>query len=108
MEATIWHNPRCSKSRAALALLRERGAAVTVVEYQRDPPSHAELTQMLARAGLSARQALRADAPRFDADAAALDAIAADPSLIERPFVATERGAALCRPPERVLSLLEN
>ena len=106
MNATIWHNPRCSKSRAALAILEGRGASVTVVEYLRDPPSRAELARMFDRAGVSARDALRSDAPAFDNDEAALDALAANPALLERPFVETERGAALCRPPERVLDLL--
>jgi len=105
--AIIWHNPRCSKSRAVLALLRDAGVEPAVRAYLTDPPSRGELEGMIARAGLSPREALRADAPRFAGDAAALDAMAADPELIERPFVSTPRGAALCRPPERVLALLE-
>jgi len=61
---------------------------------------------MFVRAGASARASLRSDAPAFDSDDAALDALTTNPALLERPFVETERGAALCRPPERVLDLL--
>lgn len=108
MRATIWHNPHCSKSRATLALLEDRGATVTVREYLHEPPTRAELERLFARAGISAREALRRDAPRFDSDSAALEALAADPSLLERPFVDAPHGAALCRPPESALGLLQN
>jgi len=103
---TVWHNPRCSKSRAVLALLEERGVPAAVRDYLRDPPSRAELAALLARAGVRPRDALRPDAPAFPDDDAALDALAADPALLERPFVRGPRGAALCRPPGRVLDLL--
>ncbi|WP_425229362.1 arsenate reductase (glutaredoxin) [Sphingomonas sp.] len=63
MNATIWHNPHCSKSRAALRLLREAGADVTVVEYRKTPPSVAELRPLYARAGLTPREGLRAGEP---------------------------------------------
>lgn len=110
MRATILHNPRCSKSRAALALLEEAGAEVTVVDYLRAPPDRNELARLLERAGLHPRDALRPEAkeavaPQADDDAV-LAAMAANPALIERPLVETERGARLCRPPERVLGLL--
>lgn len=108
MKATILHNPRCSKSRAALTLLEEAGAEVTVIDYLRDSPSRDELARLVERAGLNPRDALRPEAKiSADADGAAvLDAMAADPALIERPLVETERGVRLCRPPERVLELL--
>lgn len=110
MKATILHNPRCSKSRAALALLEEAGAAVSVIDYQKDPPRRAELARLLDRAGLAPRDALRPEArdtvPADADDAAVLDAMAADPRLIERPLVETERGVRLCRPPERVREIL--
>ncbi|PAX06704.1 ArsC/Spx/MgsR family protein [Sphingomonas lenta] len=110
MKATILHNLRCSKSRAALALLQEAGAAVIVVDYLADPPNRAELARLLGRAGLRPRDALRPEAkdvvPTDADDAAVLDAMVADPRLIERPLVETARGVRLCRPPERVRDLL--
>jgi arsenate reductase len=108
VNATIYHNPRCSKSREALRLLEEAGATVTVVEYLKNPPGAAELTRLLARAGIGARAALRKDAPddARASDAAALAAMVADPALIERPIVETDRGVVLARPPERVRTIL--
>lgn len=106
MKATIWHNPRCSKSRAALALLREAGTEVTIVDYLKAPPARDELARVLARAGLAPRDALRADAPAVADDEAALDLMAREPAVIERPLVETERGACLARPPERLRALL--
>ena len=106
MKATIWHNPRCSKSREALALLTAAGADVTIVEYLKSPPSRGELARLYARAGLAPRDALRKDAPRAATDNDALDTMAADPATIERPLVETEKGVVLARPPERVHSIL--
>ena len=106
MKATIWHNPRCSKSREALALLNDAGAEVTIVEYLKTPPTREELARLYARGGISPRAAMRKDAPKVDSDAAALDAMAADPALIERPLVETEKGVVIARPPERVRDLL--
>jgi len=109
--ATLYHYPRCSKSRAALALLQAAGAQVTIVDYLNDPPSAAELARFYARAGITPSQGLR----RTEAGAAALTeaddatilaAMAADPILIERPLVETERGVVLARPPERVSEVL--
>ena len=106
MKATIWHNPRCSKSRAALSLLHDAGADVTVIEYLKAPPARDELARLYARAGLSPRDALRKDAPAVADDAAALDLMARDPATIERPLVETDRGVVLARPPERVADIL--
>ena len=108
MNATIYHNPRCSKPREALRLLEEAGAMVTVVEYLKTPPPDAEIARLLTRAGLRPIDALRKDAPApaRASDTAALAAMAADPALIERPLVETDRGVVLARPPERVLELL--
>ncbi len=105
MKATIWHHPRCSKSRAALALLHAAGADVTVIDYMKTPPGIGELARLYARAGLTPRQGLRGDAPQL-ADDAILAAMAADPAIIERPLVETERGVVLARPPERVHLIL--
>jgi len=105
VKATIWHNPRCSKSRATLALLEAAGVAVTVVEYLRVPPSADELARLYSRAGMTPREGLRSHAPPL-ADDAILAAMAADPTLIERPLVETELGVRLCRPPKRVIEIL--
>ena len=111
MKATIYHNPRCSKSREALALLEQAGADVTVVEYLKTPPGRAELGRLYAKAGMTPREGLRAaeDAAkplRNASDDAILDAMAADPILIERPLVETDKGVRLGRPPEKVREIL--
>ena len=111
MKATIYHNPRCSKSRAALALLTQAGVAVTIVDYLKTPPTREELAALLARAGLTPRDALRtgeleAKPLKTADDAAILEAMAAQPILIERPIVATTRGVVIARPPERVHDIL--
>lgn len=111
MKATIYHNPKCSTSRAALALLQEAGAEVTIVDYLKTPPSAAKLGRLYARAGLAPREGLRTKEPAALAlagadDAAVLAAMAAQPSLIERPLVETEKGVRLGRPPETILEVL--
>ncbi len=114
MKATIWHNPACGTSRKTLAILSETpGVELTVVEYLKTPPSAAKLAQLYADAGITPQQGLRlrgTDAeerglPQSD-DATVLAAMEADPRLIERPLVETDKGVALCRPQERVLELL--
>lgn len=111
MKATIYHNPRCSKSRETLELLEEAGADITVVEYLRVPPSRAELARLYAKAGMSPRDGLRkaedgAKALKDASNDTILDAMAADPILIERPLVETEKGVRLGRPPEAVKEIL--
>lgn len=113
MQATIWHNPKCSTSRNTLAMLRDAGAEVTVIEYLKTPPTRAELARLYERAGLSAREGLRTKEPLAKelgltqaSDAAILDAMAAHPILIERPLVETEKGVRLGRPPEKVREIL--
>ena len=114
MKATIWHNPKCGTSRNTLAILQEReGVDLTVVEYLKNPPEREKLAQLFADAGLEPAQGLRlrgTDAEERglpDADAAAvLDAMVADPILIERPLVETEKGVRLCRPKEKVEEIL--
>ena len=114
MKATIWHNPKCGTSRNTLAILQERdGVEVEVVEYLKNPPSRAKLAQLYADAGISPAQGLRlrgTDAeerglPDADADTV-LDAMVADPILIERPLVETDKGVRLCRPKETVEEIL--
>jgi len=111
VKATIYHNPRCSKSRETLALLEEAGADVTVVEYLKTPPSRDELKRLYAKAGMTPREGLRtaedaAKALKAASDDRILDAMAADPILIERPLVETEKGVRLGRPPEKVREIL--
>ena len=114
MKATIWHNPKCGTSRKTLAILENLSKVeVTVVEYLKDPPTREKLAQLYADAGITPQEGLRlrgTDAeerglPDADADTI-LDAMAADPILINRPLVETEKGVALCRPQDEVLKLL--
>jgi arsenate reductase len=112
MKATIWHNPRCSTSRKTLATLEETpGVEVEVIEYLKTPPTRERLLGLYARAGITVREGLRAkeEAARDIRDAddeTILTAMLADPILIERPLVETEKGVRLCRPQERVLDIL--
>ncbi len=114
MKATIWHNPKCGTSRKTLAILENLSSVdVTVVEYLKDPPSREKLAQLYRDAGISPQEGLRlrgTDAeqrglPQADADTV-LEAMVADPILIERPLVETEKGVALCRPQDKVLQIL--
>ena len=111
VKATIWHNPRCGTSRSAQALLQEAGAEVIVIDYLAAPPAREELQRLYERAGMSPREGLRRKEPAAadlgDADdAAVLDAMAANPILIERPLVETDKGAVLARPAEKVHQIL--
>jgi arsenate reductase len=113
MSVTIYHNPRCSKSRQTLALLRERGIEPKIIEYLATPPSEAELKRLLTLLGLTPRQLLRAKEAReagIDAgklsDAALIAAMVKNPIVIERPIVVHGNKAALGRPPEAVTAIL--
>lgn len=115
MDITIYHNPRCGTSRNTLALIRNTGVEPQVVDYLASPPDKAALADMIARAGLSVREAMRSkeqvykdlglDDPAVGDDAL-LDAMLANPILINRPFVVTPEGVRLCRPSELVLDIL--
>ena len=115
MKATIHHNPACGTSRKTLEILREAGVDVTVNEYLKTPPSREELKRLYGRAGISARDGLRAKEPLATelglldesvTDDAILDAMMAHPILINRPLVETDKGVRLCRPQELVRDLL--
>ncbi len=114
MKATIWHNPKCGTSRNTLAALQARGdVELEVIEYLKNPPSRAKLVQLYRDAGLTPAQGLR----RYGTDAEergltsasddeVLDAMVAEPILIERPLVETDKGVRLCRPQELVREIL--
>jgi len=112
VKATIWHNPRCSKSRETLAILEGTpGVEVEIVEYLKDPPTRARIAALYAKAGMTAAEGLRkseeaAKALKGASEAQILDAMAKDPILIERPLVETPKGVRLGRPPERVREIL--
>ncbi|WP_324750666.1 arsenate reductase (glutaredoxin) [Sphingomonas sp. LY54] len=115
MKATIYHNSRCGTSRKTLEILEQEGADVTVVNYLETPPSKDELQRLYDRAGITPRDGLRAKeslAQDLDlvegavSDDAILDAMVANPILINRPLVETEKGVRLCRPQDVVREIL--
>lgn len=114
MKATIWHNPNCGTSRAALERLREEvGVEVSVIEYLKHPPERARLAQLYRDAGISPHEGLRLKGTDAEerglggaTDDAVLDAMMADPRLIERPLVETDKGVRLCRPAARIEEIL--
>lgn len=114
MKATIWHNPKCGTSRKTLAILEgSNGVEVEVIEYLKTPPTAEKLAQLYRDAGITPQQGLRlrgTDAqarglPHAD-DATVLAAMAADPILIERPVIETDKGVRLCRPQDVVREIL--
>ena len=114
MKATIWHNPNCGTSRNTLARLQQQdGLELEVVEYLKDPPSPAKLAQLYRDAGMTPREGLRLRGTAAEerglttaSDEDVLAAMAAEPSLIERPLVETGKGVRLCRPAEKVDEIL--
>ncbi len=111
----IYHNPRCSKSRQTLALIEDSGQDCEVIKYLETPPSEAELSQLLALLGISARQLLRKGEAEYKElnladesldEAALIKAMSEHPKLIERPIVSRDGEAVLGRPPENVKALL--
>jgi arsenate reductase len=113
-DVTIWHNPSCSKSRGALSLLAEHGVDPAIVRYLDDAPDRAALEDLLRRLGTDDPRAIaRTGEARYrelglaDADRdTLLDALAAEPGLIERPIVLVGERAVVARPAEKVLDLL--
>ncbi len=113
MSSTIYHNPRCSTSRKTLDLLRDNGIQPEIVEYLKTPPSRAEIAKLIADAGIEVRAAVRKREALYTElnlaeadDDELLDAMAANPILIERPFVVTPKGTRLARPIESVNEIL--
>ena len=114
-EVIIYHNPACGTSRNTLAIIRNAGIEPQIIEYLKTPPPRELLAELLARAGLSARELLREKGTPYAelglgradlSEDALLDAMMAHPVLINRPLVVTPLGVLLCRPPERVLDIL--
>jgi arsenate reductase (glutaredoxin) len=115
MDVIIYHNPDCETSRNTLAMIRNAGVEPHIIEYLKCPPTRALLTQLLSRAGLTARQILREKGTPFQdlglddpslSDEALLEAIGAHPILMNRPIVVAPKGVRLCRPSEQVIDLL--
>ncbi len=115
MEIVFYHNPRCSKSRAALQLLRERGIEPNIVEYLKTPPSYAELEDILTKLGLEPRALMRKQEKIYQvlglenlnlSRHALICAMVEHPILIERPLVIVGTRAVIARPPETVLQIL--
>ena len=113
---TIWHNPRCSKSRQTLQLIRDRGIEPTIIEYLKTPPSEEKLTDALKALGMEPRDLMRKKEAPYEELALSDDgltraelvgAMVENPVLIERPVVFRGKRAVLGRPPENVLELLD-
>ena len=110
----IWHNPRCSKARNAVALLEEKGIEAEVVKYLDMPPSKEELVEVLKMLGLSARELMRTKEAIYkelglkdvNDEARLIEAMAANPKLIERPIVIKDGKAAIGRPIENIIELI--
>ena len=112
----LYHNPRCSKSRAALELLQERGIEPTIVKYLDEPLSAAAIKQLLDKLGISARELIRSKEDAFDelglanmnlAQQQLIEAMAMEPSLIERPILADDNRAVIGRPTEKLLEIIQ-
>ncbi|WP_051335436.1 arsenate reductase (glutaredoxin) [Methylocapsa acidiphila] len=117
MALVIYHNPSCATSRKVLGFIREAGIEPVVVPYVKQPLTKAELKDLLARLHLAPRAILRRRGTPYNdlgladealTDEALIEAMVKHPILIERPIVATETAAVLCRPPERVFELLQD
>lgn len=114
---TIWHNPACGTSRNTLAMIRASGEDPVVIEYLRTPPDRARLTGLIAAMAITPRALLREKGTPYAelglgdpalSDDALIDAMLAQPILINRPIVETPLGTRLCRPSELVLAILPN
>lgn len=115
MKIRIYHNPRCSKSRQTLALLKEAGTNPEIIEYLESPPDAATIKGWLGKMGYAPRALIRQGEEIYrqlglddenKSDEALIAAMAAHPILIERPVVVTDKGVRLCRPPEKIYEIL--
>jgi len=117
MSVTIYHNPRCSKSRQTMQLLQSKQIAATVVEYLKQPPTKSELKAILKKLNLSARELLRTKEAQYQqlglddmqlSEDQLIDAMLQYPVLMERPIVICGNKAAIGRPPEKILEILND
>jgi len=115
MSVTIYHNPACGTSRNVLQFIRDAGQEPKIVEYLKTPPDRATLVALLKKMGMKPRELLRRRGTPYDelgldnpslTDDQIIDAVLANPILIERPVVSTPKGAMLCRPADKVKELL--
>jgi arsenate reductase len=115
MNVTIFHNPRCGKSRQTLQLLKDRGIEPEIIEYLKTPPSPQELDDILQKLGMQPRELMRKKEAEYQANSlddttldrqALINAMIEHPILIERPIVIANGKAAVGRPPENVLAIL--
>jgi len=115
MTVVVYHNPKCGTSRNTLALIRHAGIEPEVIEYLKTPPSRERLVELIAAMGVPVRAVIREKGTPYAergladpglTDDQLIDAMIADPILINRPIVVTEKGVRLCRPSELVLDLL--
>ncbi len=112
---TIYHNPRCSKSRQTLELLQQNGVEPTIIKYLETPPSQTELKQLLQKLGLNPRELMRTKEAVYkelnladeSSDDVLITAMVNNPKLIERPIVVKDDTAVLGRPPENALELIK-
>lgn len=113
-KVTIWHNPRCSKSREALALLEENGVTSEVVKYLEQTPTKEQIKELLSMLGIGARDLMRTKESIYKElglkeetdEEKLIDAMVAHPKLIERPVIIKDGKAVIGRPPQKVLELL--
>jgi len=111
----IWHNPRCSKSRNAVALLEENGVEAKIVKYLETPPSTSEIVEVLKMLGITARELMRTKEDIYKElglkdvtdENALIDAMVENPKLIERPIVIKDGKAAIGRPIENIVKILK-
>lgn len=115
MKTTIYHNPRCSKSRTTLSILEEKARDFEIIKYLETPPNASEIKQLLSELGISARDLMRKGEAEYKdqnlgdeslTQDQLIDAMVATPKLIERPIVRTEKGTVIGRPPENVLAII--
>jgi arsenate reductase len=117
MNVKIYHNPRCSKSRQTLSLIKEHGAEPDIIEYLKHPPDKSQLKKILHQLGMKPRDLVRKKEPEYKqlhlddpalSDEQLLDAMVQHPKLIERPIVISGNKAVLGRPPEKVLEIISD
>ncbi|BAV12377.1 arsenate reductase [Moraxella osloensis] len=113
---TIYHNPNCGTSRNTLALIKHQGIEPSVIEYLDNPPDETTLRDLITKMGITPRQLLRVNVPPYAehkldnlslTDDDLIEAMLADPLLINRPIVVSDKGVKLCRPSEVVLDLID-